>query len=76
MKYDIQRLDNLLNIRRGGKAVLFVVFLIGVFIAAFIGLLLVYIGNKVLNEMKMDDMNSEMEMKIKKEMTNFKEKSE
>lgn len=76
MKHDIQRLDNLLNIRRGGKAVLFVVFLIGVFIAAFIGLLLVYIGNKVLNEMKMDDMNSEMEMKIKKEMTNFKEKSE
>jgi len=26
--------------------------------------------------MKMDDMNSEMEMKIKKEVTNFKEKSE
>ena len=55
---------------------MFVVFLIGVFIAAFIGLLLAYIGNKVLNEMLMDDMNSEMEMKIKKEMTNFKEKSE
>ena len=58
------------------KAVLFVVFLIGVFIAAFIGLLLVYIGNRVFNKMKMDDMNSEMEMKIKKEVTNFKEKSE
>lgn len=53
-----------------------VVFLIGVFIAAFIALLLIYVGNKVLNKMKMDDMNSEMEMKIKKEMTNFKEKSE
>jgi len=26
--------------------------------------------------MKVDDMNSEMEMKIKKEVTNFKEKSE
>ena len=58
------------------KAVLFVVFLIGVFIAAFIGLLLIYIGNRVFNKMKMDDMNSEMEMKIKKEVTNFKEKSE
>ena len=52
---------------------MFVVFLIGVFIAAFIGLLLVYIGNRVFNKMKMDDMNSEMEMKIKKEVTNFKE---
>ena len=54
---------------------MFVVFLIGVFIAGFIGLLLVYIGNRVFNK-KMDDMNSEMEMKIKKEVTNFKEKSE
>lgn len=52
---------------------MFVVFLIGVFIAAFIGLLLVYIGNRVFNKMKVDDMNSEMEMKIKKEVTNFKE---
>lgn len=52
---------------------MFVVFLIGVFIAAFIGLLLIYIGNRVFNKMKMDDMNSEMEMKIKKEVTNFKE---
>ena len=55
---------------------MFVVFLIGVFIAAFIGLFLVYIRNRVFNKMKMDDMNSEMEMKIKKEVTNFKEKSE
>ena len=55
---------------------MFVVFLIGVFIAGFIGLLLVYIGNRVFNKMKMDDMSSEMEMKIKKEVTNFKEKSE
>lgn len=50
-----------------------VVFLIGVFIAAAIGLILVYVGNKVLNKMKIDDANSEMEMKLKKEIMDLKE---
>lgn len=51
-----------------------IVWLIGVLITGVIALILVYIGNKILNKMKIDNVNSEMEMKLKKESMNPKEK--